>query len=61
MKSDLVYAEVGCGLLDLSTLANERERAFAKLEWVRAWHVGERFMKAIGKPPEWRPNVGQVI
>ncbi len=47
VQGDLVDAEVGCGLFDLSTFADERDCAFTELWWVGAWHVGEPFIKAI--------------
>ncbi|WP_281290293.1 hypothetical protein [Leucobacter komagatae] len=39
--------EIGGGLLDRPAFADERDRTLAELWWVRAWHVGEPFMKAI--------------
>lgn len=47
MQRDLVNAEIGSGLLDLSAFADERDCACTELWRVGAWHVGEPFIKAI--------------
>lgn len=44
MKRDLVNTEIGCGLFDLSALADERYRACTELWWVRKWDMGEPFI-----------------
>ena len=48
MQCDLVDTEISGGLFDLSTFADERDRALTELWWVRARHRGEPFMEAIG-------------
>jgi hypothetical protein len=48
MQCDLMDTEISGGLFDLSTFADERDRALTELWRVRAGHRGEPFMEAIG-------------